>query len=100
MDIYAVRKIKTKNPVGLFWTRKVEDLFWIINEVENPFECEYQKVSWNGGALFNGEDVVISKLKPEYVARFTQNIYDYLDSGMDILSWNPVPTRQWDNFWE
>jgi hypothetical protein len=44
MRLFAVRVIKDKQPVGLFWAPDPIALWWMIDSVCDPGECEYLRI--------------------------------------------------------
>ena len=41
MRMFMVRLVENKEPVGLFWAENLERLWWDIDEVTDPGQCEY-----------------------------------------------------------
>jgi hypothetical protein len=53
MSAYIVRLIDTDELVGFLVADTTKDLFWSIDELLNPHECEYKRIT--GGGIFWGE---------------------------------------------
>jgi hypothetical protein len=53
MSAYIVRLIDTDELVGFLIADTTKDLFWAIDELLNPHECEYKRIT--GGGIFWGE---------------------------------------------
>jgi hypothetical protein len=57
MSAYITRLIGTDELVGFFVADSAKDLFWSIDEVINPFSCEYKRVTHGGIFWYKGGDV-------------------------------------------
>ena len=54
MTTALVRLIEGKNIVGMFVYRDPEDLFWLIDQATNPYECEFINLKY-GGLIWKNE---------------------------------------------
>lgn len=53
MNVYLARLIQNKEVVGLFAAENMRDLFWAIDEVTNPYECEWIEAPSGAGVCFH-----------------------------------------------
>ena len=53
MSAYIARLIGTNELVGFVIADTTKDLFWAIDEVTDPHECEYKRIT-GGGILWHG----------------------------------------------
>ena len=54
MRLFAVRVIKDKQPVGLFWAPDPIALWWMIDSVCDPGECEYLRIKDRAAIMWEG----------------------------------------------
>jgi hypothetical protein len=54
MATALVRLIEGKNIVGMFVYRDPEDLFWLVDQATNPYECEFINIKY-GGLIWKNE---------------------------------------------
>jgi hypothetical protein len=48
MATALVRIIEDKQIVGMFVYRDPEDLFWLVDQAPNPYECEFINIKYGG----------------------------------------------------
>lgn len=54
MATALVRMIEDKQIVGMFVYKEPEDLFWLIDQAGNPYDCEFINLKY-GGLIWESE---------------------------------------------
>jgi hypothetical protein len=75
MSAYIARIIGTNELVGFVIADNTEDLFWAVDEVTNPHECEYKRIT-RGGVLWHGVGEVYSTELDDEGTGFTSTPLD------------------------
>jgi hypothetical protein len=105
MRLFAVRLIKDKQAVGFFWAPDPITLWWMIDSVCDPGECEYHRINdraaltWEGkvkatlgtGAKTDeatGECAALNELRTKMT--FEYALEDYVIGEVDS-GWTKVP---------
>jgi hypothetical protein len=55
MRLFAVRLIKDKQAVGFFWAPDSVSLWWMIDSVCDPGECEYRRIKDRAAITWDGK---------------------------------------------
>lgn len=55
MRLFAVRVIKDKQPVGFFWAPDAMALWWMIDSVCDPGDCECRRVRERAAIVWDGK---------------------------------------------
>ena len=58
MATALVRTIEDKQIVGMFVYRDPEDLYWLVDQTMNPYECEFVNLKY-GGLIWKSESNTI-----------------------------------------
>lgn len=104
---YLVRAKGTKELVGFFAAPTQKRLFWIIDEVTSPYECEYQKVESGGVCWPSGDTPKLGNLvyndfghaEELYEddnmsgAEFTQDLYELINECRSNYAFKQGPWR-------
>ena len=48
MATALVRMIEDQQIVGMFVYKEPEDLFWLVDQIEDPFHCEFIDIKYGG----------------------------------------------------
>lgn len=49
MGPFYIRAKGTNKIQGIFWARTIKELFWAVDEMCDPFECQYSRIRHAGG---------------------------------------------------
>jgi hypothetical protein len=103
MRLFAVRLIENKQAVGFFWAPDLVSLWWMIDSVCDPGECEYHQIdgiaaiTWQGAVKATlgagnddktGEMPALDELRRELTFDFA--LEDYVTRAIPA-EWKKVP---------
>ena len=97
MRLYMVRLIRNKEAVGLFWSRGSEDLWSEVDEVTDPFVCEWAAVTTPCAVVWPTQTSITMGIDRDNDdencmegAESNGTLYDLM-SGERRLRWKPFP---------
>jgi hypothetical protein len=94
MKLFAVRVIEDNIAVGLFFLSHVDNLFWAVDEICDPYACEYQTIKPPAAVFFNDGPMPpppdIDDDPDIWVKQMSESLHNSLFDLHDD-KWSPVP---------
>jgi hypothetical protein len=102
MATALVRMIEDQQIVGMFVYKEPEDLFWLVDQIEDPFHCEFIDIKY-GGLIWEKESkpVISNKFFNTWhnsddikaIEALEDEVYD--GAQLDEYSFNQVIDSKW-----
>ncbi|MBZ9806950.1 hypothetical protein [Mesorhizobium sp. ESP-6-2] len=78
MNLFLVRRMESRELVGLIYCRRAEDLFDFVDECTDPYRCEYRVIDVAGSILWLGQAAQVPTL--------TKGVYNPHGDLDDVVS--------------
>ena len=98
MKLYLVRLIENQEAVGIFWSSGGNDLWWEVDEVTAPGDCEWVVVKGNAAVIWPARGADRMGVDPDdEVGGFSMDGAEASESlGAYVDSWRPLKWTAFD----
>ena len=95
--VYVVRLQENHELIGIFAARNPEDLWYLIDEREDPTQCEYINVD-SGGIFCTDNFIVEPKTDPEEERKIPTAYYGFTELWRSVLNGQFGSRLKWRSF--